>query len=168
MSFSIYDASIPPTLRTLDSLSKILDKAVKHAEDSKTPLSDLLEARFAADMFPFTRQVQVVSDTAKGLAARLAGIDPPSFPDTETTFPDLQARLAKTIAFVKGVAPEKIQGAETRTITIKFPQGEMSFTGKDFVTFFALPNLYFHAATAYDLLRHKGVPIGKRDFLGAE
>jgi hypothetical protein len=168
MSFSIYDASIPPTLRMLESLSKILDKAVQHAEEKKLPPSDLLDARFAADMFPFTRQVQVVSDAAKGLAARLAGIDPPSFPDTETTFPELKERLAKTIAFVKSVSPEKVKGAEDRTITIKFPQGEMSFTGRDFVTLFAMPNVYFHATTAYDLLRQKGVPLRKQDYLGAE
>ncbi|HEY2444948.1 MAG TPA: DUF1993 domain-containing protein [Rhizomicrobium sp.] len=167
MSFSIYDAAIPPTLRMLDSLSKILDKAVKHCEERKIAPADLLEARFAADMFPFTRQIQTVSDTSKGLAARLAGIDPPSMPDTETTFPELKARLARTIDFVKSVAPEKFKGAEDRTVTIKFPQGEMSFTGRDFVTFFALPNLYFHASTAYDLLRQKGVEVGKRDYLGA-
>ncbi len=119
-------------------------------------------------MHPFPRQIQIASDGAKGAAARLAGIEPPSFPDTETTFPELQARIANTVKFLKSVTPEKLRGAEDRTVTIKFPQGEMSFSGKDFLTNFALPNFYFHVTTAYGLLRHKGIEIGKRDYLGGE
>jgi len=166
MSFTTYDASIPPLIRTLENLSKILDKAVVHAGENKIPLPDLLEARLAPDMFPFTRQIQIVSDGAKGCAARLAGMEPPSFPDTESTFPELKTRIAKTIEFLKSVAPNTVAGAEDRSITLKFPQGEMTFTGKDFLTNFALPNFYFHVTTAYGLLRHKGIPIGKMDYLG--
>ena len=166
MSFSVYDASIPPMIRMLENLSKLLDKAVKQAEERKLPLSELLEARLAPDMHPLPRQIQITSDAAKGTAARLAGMETPSFPDTETTFPELQSRISRTVDFLKSVAPEKLQGADDRTVTVKFPQGEMSFTGKEFLTNLALPNFYFHVTTAYGLLRHKGIEIGKRDYLG--
>ena len=166
MSFSIYDASIPPMIRTLESLGKILAKATTQTKEKDASLSDLLDARLRDDMFPFTRQIQIMSDAAKGCAARLAGLEPPSFADTETTFPELEARIAKTVDFLKSVPADKLAGAEDRTITLKFPQGEMTFTGKDFLTQFALPNFYFHATTAYGLLRHKGIEIGKMDFLG--
>jgi len=166
MSFSIYDASIPPLINMLQSLSKILDKAVAQAKTADTDLKTLLEARLAPDMHPLTRQIQIMSDGAKGCAARLAGIEAPSFPDTETTFPELQARIEKTIAFLKSVSAEKLAGAETRKIELKTPTRTLEFTGRDFLTLFALPNFYFHATTAYDLLRHKGIQIGKMDYLG--
>ena len=166
MSFSVYDATIPSMIRFFENLSKILDKAVAQAETRKMPLSELIEARLAPDMHPFARQIQIASDVAKLAAARFAGLEAPSFPDTETTFPDLQARIAKTIDYLKSVPRDKIEGAEDRTITLKFPQGEMNFPGRDFVTNFALSNFFFHVTTAYDILRHKGIEIGKRDFLG--
>ncbi len=166
MAFSIYDASIPPMLRMLESMMKILAKARREADERGIALADLVEARLAPDMHPFPRQIQIMSDTAKGCAARLAGIEAPSFPDTETTFPELETRIAKTVEFLKSVPADKLAGAEDRTVTLKFPQGEMSFTGKDYVAHFAMPNFYFHATTAYDLLRHKGIQIGKRDYLG--
>jgi hypothetical protein len=166
MPFTIYDASITPMLRALSGLSKILDKAVAQAKAEDKPLSDLLEARLAPDMHPFPRQIQMASDAAKGAAARLAGIEAPSMPDTETTFPELHARLARTIDFLKSVTPEQLAGAEDREIVLKFPNGEMKFTGKDYVAGFALPNFFFHVTTAYALLRHKGIAIGKMDFLG--
>jgi hypothetical protein len=166
MSFTIYDASIPPLIRTLQNLSKILDKAVAQAKAQDKDLKELLEARLAPDMHPFTRQIQIASDTAKGCGARLAGIEPPAMPDTETSFPELQARIAKTIDFLNSLKPEQLAGAEDREVTLKFPGGEMKFTGRDFLTGFALPNFYFHVTTAYGLLRHKGIEIGKRDFLG--
>jgi hypothetical protein len=166
MAFTIYEASIPPMIRTLENLSKILDKAVVQAKTEDKDLNTLLEARLAPDMFPFTRQVQVVSDSAKGCAARLAGIETPSMPDTETTFPELQQRIAKTLDFLKSIKPAQIEGAEDRTVTLKFPQGEMKFSGRDFLTGFALPNFYFHVTAAYGLLRHKGINIGKMDYLG--
>ena len=166
MSVSLYDVSVPPMIRMLENLSKILDKAVTQAEAEKISLSTLLEARLAPDMHPLPRQIQIASDAAKGCAARLAGIEAPAFPDTETTFPELQARIAKTIEFLKSVKPEQLAGAEDRTIVLKFPQGEMKFSGRDFLNGVALPNFYFHVSTAYGLLRHKGIQIGKRDYLG--
>ena len=125
MSFSIYDASVPPMIRVLESLSKILDKAVAQAKERDIPLSDLLEARLAPDMHPLTRQIQIASDAAKGCAARLAGLEAPSFPDTEASFPELQTRIAKTIAYLREIKPEQLAGAETRTITIKTPQPDL-------------------------------------------
>jgi len=166
MSFSIYDASIPPMIRALQNLSKILDKAVAQAKAKDFPLSTLLEARLAPDMHPFTRQIQIATDGAKGGAARLAGSEPPSFPDTETTFPELQARIAKTIAYLQSVGADKLAGAEDRPITLKTPNRTLEFSGRDFLTGFMLPNFYFHVTTAYGLLRHKGIEIGKMDYLG--
>jgi hypothetical protein len=166
MAYSIYDASITPFIRGLENLSKIIAKAVAQAKDEHIELSSLLEARLAPDMHPFTRQIQIASDGAKGAAARLAAVEPPSFPDTETTFAELQARIAKTVEYLKSFKREQIEGAEDRTVVMKFPQGEMKFTGRDFLTNFALPNFYFHLTTAYGLLRHKGITIGKMDYLG--
>jgi hypothetical protein len=166
MSFTIYDASIPTMIRALSNLSKIMDKAVAQAKAQDMPLSTLLEARLAPDMHPFPRQIQIASDAAKGAAARLANIEAPAMADTETTFPELQARIAKTIDFLKSVSADKIVGAEDREIVMKFPQGEMKFSGRDYLNHFALPNFFFHVTTAYGLLRHKGITIGKMDFLG--
>jgi hypothetical protein len=166
MSLSMYDITIPPMIRGLESISKIMHKAVAQAKDEHIELSALLDARLAHDMHPFTRQIQIASDAVKGAVSRLAGIEPPSFPDTETTFPELQARITKTIDFLKSVKREQIDGAETRTVVMKFPSGDMKFSGLDLLTNFALPNFYFHVTTAYDLLRHKGIKIGKMDYLG--
>jgi len=166
MAFTIYEASIPPMIRMLENLSKILDKAVAQSDAEHKDPATLLDARLAPDMHPFTRQVQIVSDSAKGCAARLAGIEPPSMPDTETTFPELQQRIAATIEFLKSIGPDQLDGAEDRTVSLKFPQGEINFSGRDFLTGFALPNFHFHVTTAYDLLRHKGINIGKMDYLG--
>lgn len=166
MAYTIYDASIPVLIRSLSSLTKILDKAGAQAKAEDKPSSGLLEARLAPDMHPFTRQIQMASDAAKGAGARLAGIEAPSMPDTETTLPELHARLVKTIDFLKTVTPAHLAGAEDREIVLKFPQGEMKFTGRDFLANFALPNFFFHVTTAYALLRHKGITLGKMDFLG--
>ncbi len=163
MSFSIYDATIPPMIRTLENLSKILDKAVAQ---KASELPSLLEARLAPDMHPFPRQIQIASDAAKGAGARLSGAEAPSFPDTETTFPELQARIKKTVDYLKSVPKEKFEGAEDRQITLKSPNRTFEMSGRDFATTFALPNFYFHVTTAYDLLRAKGVEIGKMDYLG--
>ena len=167
MSYSIYDASVPVMSRALANLSKILDKAVAQANANGIALNTLIEARLAPDMLPFSFQIQSASDAAKGCAARLAGIEAPSMPDTETTFPELKARIEKTVAFLQSVDATRIAGSEDRTIVMKFPQGEMKFTGRDYVAGFALPNFFFHVTTAYDILRHKGIAIGKMDFLGA-
>lgn len=166
MSFTVYDASIAPMIRGLENLSKILDKAVAQAKSEDRDLNALLEARLAPDMFAFTRQVQVVSDTAKGCAARLSGQEPPSFPDEEKSFPELQQRIAKTADCLKGFRPEQFDGAESRTVTLKFPQGAMTFSGRDYLTGFAIPNFYFHLTVAYAILRHNGIAVGKMDYLG--
>ena len=166
MSFTIYEASIPPMIRALANLSKILDKAAEQAEKKNIPLDYLVQARLAPDMRPLSFQIQTASDTSKGCAARLAGITAPAMADTEKSFPELKERIAKTVAFMESIKPEQLAGAETREIVLKFPSGEMKFTGTDYVTGFALPNFYFHVTTAYTILRHNGIEIGKRDFLG--
>ena len=167
MSFSIYEASIPMMVRMLQKLAAILDKAVAHAETQGIDPATLLEARLAPDMFNLTRQVQSAADAAKTCAARLAGEPPPSYPDTETTFAELQARIAKTIAYIQDFRPELIDGAESRTITLPLRKQPVSFRGSDYLTQFALPNFFFHVATAYDVLRQQGVPLGKMDYLGS-
>jgi hypothetical protein len=166
MSFTIYDATVPVMIRALSGLSKILDKAVAQAKANDTPLQDLLGARLAPDMHPLTNQIQLASDAAKGGVSRLAASTPPSMPDTETTFPELQQRIAKTIDYLKSIDTKTIVGAEDREIVMKFPNGEMKFTGREFAQGFALPNFFFHVTTAYAILRHKGIQIGKMDFLG--
>ena len=168
MSLSMYQASIPVFVRMLGNLSALLDKAQAHAEQKKFDPAVLVSARLAPDMFPLSRQVQIACDSAKAGAARLAGIDIPSHPDTETTLPELKARIAKTIAFVQSVKAEQIDGSEARTITMKVGPQEMSFKGEQFLLGFAMPNFYFHLTTAYALLRHNGVSLGKGDFLGAQ
>ena len=166
MSFSVYEASVAPMIRGLENLSKILDKAVVQAKSEDRDLNTLLEARLAPDMFTFTRQVQVVSDTAKGCAARLSGSEPPSFPDEEKSFLELQQRIAKTVDYLKSFRPEQFDGAEARTVTLKFPNSAMTFTGADYLTGFAIPNFHFHLTAAYAILRHEGIAIGKMDYLG--
>jgi len=166
MQFSMYEASLPPMIHMLKNLSAILTKAAAQAKDDNISLASLTEARLAPDMFPFTRQIQITSDVAKGCAARLSGQEAPSWPDTETTFPELQERVAKTIAYLQSVKPEQVAGSESRKITLKSPTRTLEFTGSDYLTTFVLPNFYFHLTTAYGLLRHKGIAIGKMDYLG--
>jgi len=167
MSLSMYDASVPVLTRMLGNLSAILDKAAASAEARKIDPSILTGARLAPDMFALARQVQVASDGAKGGAARLAGVEIPSYEDTETTFAELKARIAKTVAFLNGLDAKKFEGAETRPITMKMRDTEVTFPGQVFLLNFVLPNFYFHLTTAYAILRQNGVDIGKRDFLGA-
>jgi hypothetical protein len=167
MSFSMYQAAVPPILQILTSVSAILDKAAAHCAARKIDPAALLTYRLYPDMFPLARQVQVMTDQAKGMAARLAGVDVPSYPDAETSFEDLKARIAKTIAFVKSVTPAQIDGSEDKAIAFKAGATELKFTGRQYLTGFVFPNFYFHATTTYDILRHCGVELGKRDFLGA-
>ncbi len=166
MSLSMYQASIPGFIRGLGNFSAILTKAEAYAEAKKIEPSVLINARLAPDMFPLSRQVQIATDGAKGCAARLAGIEVPSYEDTETTFPELQARIAKTIAFLKSVSAAQIDGSEQRKVTFKLRGKDVSFLGQPYLLTFVLPNFYFHITTAYDILRHNGLEIGKSDYLG--
>lgn len=166
MSFTVYDASIAPMIRMLSNLATIMDKAEAQAKAKGQALGELTAARLAPDMHPFTRQIQIATDAAKGCAARLAGQEAPSFPDTETSFDELKARVARTIDYLKGFKPADVDGSEARQIVIKTPNRSFEMVGKDFITGFALPNFYFHITTAYGLLRHKGIEIGKMDYLG--
>jgi len=167
MSLSMYQISIPVFARALNNLAAILNKAVAHAEAKKIDPSVLINYRLAPDMLPLSRQVQIASDAAKGCAARLAGVEVPSFADTETTFPELQERIAKTLAFLNTVNAAQIDGSESRTVTIQLRGKDVQFLGLAYLTSFVLPNLYFHVTTAYAILRHNGVELGKADYLGA-
>lgn len=166
MPVSIYQASIPVLIRAFDNLSAILAKAEAHAADRKIDPSVFIEARLAPDMYALGQQIQRASDTAKGCAARLAGMDNPSFADTETTFAELHARIDKTVAFLKGVTEVQLTGSEERTVTLNIGSRSVDFTGAAYLLSFALPNFFFHITTAYDILRHNGVTIGKLDYLG--
>lgn len=165
MALSLYDASIPVYLNMMRNLAAIMAKAEAHAKAGGADVATYLEARLAPDMHPFSRQIQMVSDAAKGGAARLAGVAPPSMPDTETTWGELKERLQKTIDFVASIKPEQVDGDETRTIELPLPGRTMTFTARDFLFNFSLPNFLFHVTTAYGLLRQQGVPLGKMDFL---
>lgn len=167
MSISMYDFSIPVLTRGLMNLSAILDKAAAHAAAKKFDSATLAQARLFPDMYPLVRQVQIACDTAKGAAARLAGIEVPKHEDTEVTFADLKARIAKTVDFLKTVTATQLKDAESRSIEIKFPNGTWKFTAVGYLTDFVLPNFYFHDSMVYALLRKNGVEIGKNDFLGA-
>jgi hypothetical protein len=167
MSISIYDMSIPALSRGLTNLSAMLDKAAAHAAAKKYDSAVLAQLRLFPDMHPLTRQVQIACDTAKGAAGRLAGVDIPKHEDTETTLDELKQRIAKTLDFLKTVSADQVNGAETRTIEIKFPNGAWKFTALAYLSDFVLPNFYFHESMVYALLRKSGIEIGKTDFLGA-
>lgn len=166
MSLAMYQASVPVFIRGLGNLSAILAKAATHAEAKQIEPSVFINARLAPDMYPLSRQVQIASDVAKGCAARLAGIEVPSYEDNETTFPELQARIAKTVAFLQSVSPSQIDGSEQRPISLKLRGNEVSFLGQPYLLGFVLPNFYFHLTTTYAILRHNGLEIGKQDFIG--
>jgi uncharacterized protein len=166
MSPSMYQASIPAFVQMLNNLSTILDKAEAYAKDRKIDPEVLLNYRLAADMLPFIRQVQIAADLAKGAVARLAGVEVPKHDDTEKTFADLKARLDKTVMFVQSVQPNDIDGSEDRDISLTLGEHTMSFKGQPYLVHFVMPNFYFHCTTAYDILRHCGVELGKRDFIG--
>lgn len=166
MSLSMYQASVPVFARALGNLSNILDKGVAFAETRKIEPSVLINSRLAPDMLPLSKQVQIATDMAMRGSARLAGVDFTNMPDTETSFAELQARLNKTVAFVKSLTASQIDGSEAKSITIKVGPGEMTFTGQDYLLNFVLPNLFFHVTAAYLILRHNGVELGKMDFLG--
>jgi hypothetical protein len=165
MSISLYDVSIPTYRRALKNLASFLDKAEAHAKENGVALATYAEARLAPDMHPFTRQVQIASDGAKGGAARLAGVAAPAMEDTETTFPELRERITKTIAFLDTIAKDQVDARDGATIELPLPSGAITFVAPDFLTQFALPNFFFHVTTAYAILRAQGVPLGKMDFL---
>lgn len=163
----MYQASVPAFLQTLTALSAILDKAENQARSEGRDPAELLQARLAPDMFPLTRQVQIATDHAKGAAARLSGRDVPKYEDTETTFADLKARIAKTITFVSSVEVSEIDGTEEKEITLSIRGQSRTVSGQHYLVNMALPNFYFHATTAYAILRQNGIQIGKADFMGA-
>lgn len=165
---SFYDSAVPAYLQMLGSLSAILDKAEAHAAAKKIEPQVLLGARLYPDMLPLTRQVQTACDQAMRGCARLTQTEPLSVPDTETTFAELKARIAKAIDYVKGHTPAQFEGADARDVTFPIGGGKTTtMSGQQFLTSFNLPNFYFHVAIAHGILRHNGVEIGKRDFLGA-
>ena len=166
MPLTMYQATVPAFLQTLKALSAVLDKAAADATARKIDQAVLLNYRLAPDMFALTRQVQMVTDFAKGTVARLAGVEVPTYEDSEKSLADLKARIAKAAAFVQSFKPASIDGSETREITIPLGGQPTTFKGQDYLVSFALPNFYFHATAAYAILRHCGVAIGKRDFLG--
>jgi hypothetical protein len=167
MSVSLYDVSVPIFTLGLTNLSAILDKASSFADGKKVDPKAIPAARLIVDMLPLSAQIQIACDTAKGAAARLAGVEAPKHADSETTIPELKARVESTLAFIKTIKPEQLVGAETREILLQFPQSTLKFNGLNYVTNFALPNFFFHMTMAYALLRKNGVNLGKRDFLGA-
>ena len=166
MTISMYQTSVPGFIRTLNNLMAVLDKGTAYAAAKKIDPAVLLNSRLYPDMFAFTRQVQIVTDNAKGCASRLAGIEPPKYEDNEASFPELKARIEKTLAYLKTFTPAQIDGTEEKTITLKLGKETMSFQGLPYLLNLVLPNIYFHAATAYDILRHNGVDVGKNDYLG--
>lgn len=163
----MHDHIVPPLTHQLTALAAVLAKAEAHCTEKSVDPAALLGFRLYPDMLNFTRQVQLTCDFAVRGAFRLAGEEPPSIPDTETDFAGLQTRIAAARDLVKGFGPERFKGAADRNIVLKLRSGERQFNGLTYLTQFVLPNLYFHAATAYDILRHNGVGIGKTDFLGA-
>jgi len=166
LAFTIYDACVPPLAHMLGSFHAVLTKAEAYAKEKGENVDSYLELKLAPDMLPLTAQVRIATDMSKGGAARLAGVEIPKYEDDETTVAQLKARLVKTIAFLKSLDASKFAGAEDRAIQLKFPQREFNFNGKDYLNNWVLTNVYFHITTGYDILRHKGVPLGKQDFLG--
>ena len=166
MTISMYSASVPYFTRMLGNLRAILEKGATHAAAKKFDPAVLFNSRLAPDMLPLARQVQIATDNAKGCAGRLAGIDPPKFEDNEATYAQLAERIDKTLAFLKTLKPAQVDGSEARDIVLKFPNNTFNFKGQDYLIFFAIPNFTFHVVTAYDILRHNGVEIGKSDYLG--
>jgi hypothetical protein len=167
MTISMYAASIPVFTQMLNSLKDILSKTEAHAAEKKIDPNVLLQARLFPDMLPLTRQVQIATDFAKGVSARLAGADVPAYEDNEQTFADLHARIAKTLALIEGLKPAQIDGSERREIVLRpgTPK-EQKFAGQSYLLNYGLPQFFFHVTTAYAILRHNGVEIGKRDFMG--
>lgn len=166
MKLSMYEAAVPTMSRVLNNLAAVLEKAAAHAEAKKIDPAVLIASRLYPDMFPLGKQVQIASDAAKGGASRLAQGQPPSFEDNEATFPELAERCRKTASYLQTLKPEQFEGSEDRTVSWKTRTAEKSMQGMPYLVNHVLPNVFFHATTAYDILRHSGVELGKQDFLG--
>ena len=167
MTISMHSASVPVFIRMFNNMTAWLDKAEAHAQAKKFEPSVYLTARLAPDMLPFLRQIQMTSDAAKFAVARLAGVEAPKFEDNETNFAELRERIAKTVAFIKSVPADQIDGTEDKDIALPRRDGTLMIKGEAYLKHFVLPNFYFHMTTTYALLRHDGVELGKMDFLGA-
>jgi len=167
MSISMYQASVPVFVRALTNLRAVLLKGEAFADEKGFSSDVLLQTRLIADMLPLSRQIQIATDMAKNGACRLAGIDPPPFDDDETTFAQMYARIDRAIDVIAGVAADRIDGSESRAITLQMRTGEMKFEGQAYLLDFVLPNLFFHCTTSYAILREAGVQVGKIDFIGA-
>jgi len=166
MNISMYQATVPRFVNILGNLSRIIDKAQAHVDGKKIAADVLPDYRLFPDMLPMSKQVQIACDTAKGVVCRLAGVDIPVFEDNEKTLAELKERIEKTIAFVKTMTPAQLDGTEDKEIVIKRADKETRYNGMQFLLGHAIPNFYFHVATTYNILRHNGVEIGKRDYLG--
>ncbi|MBU3624940.1 DUF1993 domain-containing protein [Polynucleobacter sp. JS-Safj-400b-B2] len=166
MTISMYQASIPQLTKMLTNLSNILKKGEEFASAKGLDSKTLVEGRLAPDMFPLSKQVQIACDQVKNGMARLAGVEPLKFEDNETTFPQLQDRIAQTIAFANSLKPEQIDGTEAKEIKFSIKEWNFEFVGEQYLLTWIIPNFYFHVTTAYDILRHNGVEVGKSDYLG--
>lgn len=166
MTISMYQASVPSLIRSLNNLAVILEKGATHAEAKKIEASVLIASRLYPDMLPLSKQVQIASDIARRGVAKLAGLDAPAMADDETTFAELVDRIHNTIGYLNTLTPAQIDGSEEKEIVLPMGKESMSFKGMPYLLFFILPNVYFHVTTAYDILRHNGVELGKMDFLG--
>lgn len=166
MKMSMYEASVPAFVHALNNLAAILEKGAAHAEAKKIGPTVLPNCRLFADMFPLSRQVQIATDIAKSGAARLAGVEPPAYEDNETTIAELIARVRKTADYLQTLKPGQFEGAEDRTVAWQTRSGSKSMVGLPYLRAHVIPNVYFHVTTAYNILRHNGVELGKKDFLG--
>lgn len=166
MSIPVYDASVPVFAQVIEALIGLVDKAEAHAQAKKIEPSVLLGARLFPDMFPLVRQLQLSTDFAKGACARLAGVEVPSYQDTEASFADIRQRLKRTLEFMHALPKDKFAGAESRDVTVRVAGNQVTFKGQPYLLHFAMPNFFFHATTAYAIMRHCGIELGKRDFIG--
>jgi hypothetical protein len=166
MQISMFEASVPVFIRSLNNLAAILEKGAAHAEARKIDPAVLVGSRLFPDMFPLSRQVQIATDIAKGGASRLAGLQPPAYEDTEQTFPELIARVRRTVSYLESLQPAQIDGSEDRTITWPSRHGTRTLPGLRYLLQHVMPNVHFHVTTTYNILRHNGVELGKQDFLG--
>lgn len=166
MKISMYQASVPTFIRMLNNLSAILEKAAAHAEVKNIDPAVLINSRLYPDMYPLASQVQIATDHAKGCAARLAGVEPPKYEDNETGFSELISRIRDTTEYLATFKPEQIDGSEEKTVVLNFRSGSRTFVGLPYLLDYVLPTIYFHITTAYGILRHNGVELGKLDYLG--